>query len=92
MNKTELVNEVADAADVTKAAAGRMIDVLTSIITSALKRGDAIILPGFGSFSTTNRSPRMGRNPQTGQPIQIKASRVAKFKAGKKLKEEVQRG
>lgn len=92
MNKTELVNAIASAAGVTKADAGRVLDVFMSTVITTLKRGDQIVLPGFGSFSTGNRSARTGRNPQTGQAIQIKASRVAKFKAGKNLKDEVQRG
>ena len=92
MNKTELVSAIAHGAKVTKADAGRVLDCFMETIIHTLRRGDQIVLPGFGSFSTGNRSARVGRNPQTGATIQIKASRVAKFRAGKKLKEAVQRG
>lgn len=90
MNKSELVKAIADKTDVTKAKATEVLDAFMDTVTEALKNGDQIVLPGFGSFSTGNRSERTGRNPQTGQAIQIKASRVAKFKAGKSLKEAVQ--
>ena len=91
MNKTELVKTVASAAGVTIASAGNMLDVFMSTVTDALQKGDQIVLPGFGSFSTGHRAARTGRNPQTGATIQIPASTVAKFKAGKNLKEAVQR-
>lgn len=90
MNKRELVDAIASEAGGTKADASRFLDVLMTTITGALKSGDQVILPGFGSFSIVNRSERSGRNPQTGEVIKIKASRVAKFKAGKSLKEAVQ--
>lgn len=90
MNKTELVEAIANGSGVTKAAASRVLDTFTQTVIDALKSGDQVVLPGFGSFSTGNRSARTGRNPQTGATIQIKASRVAKFKAGKSLKEAVQ--
>lgn len=91
MNKSELVEAIASGSGVTKADANRVLDTFMLTVTDALKSGDQVVLPGFGSFSTGNRSARTGRNPQTGQTIQIKASRVAKFKAGKSLKEAVQR-
>lgn len=90
MNKSELVEAIATKEDITKATAGRMLDAFMETVTDALKKGDQVVIPGFGSFSTGNRSARTGRNPQTGQAIEIKASRVAKFKAGKSLKEAVQ--
>lgn len=90
MNKSELVEAIANGSGVTKADANRVLDTFMTTVTDALKSGDQVVLPGFGSFSTGNRSARTGRNPQTGQTIQIKASRVAKFKAGKSLKEAVQ--
>jgi len=90
MNKSELVEAIANGSGVTKAAANKVLDTFMQTVTDALKSGDQVVLPGFGSFSTGNRSARTGRNPQTGQAIQIKASRVAKFKAGKSLKEAVQ--
>ena len=90
MNKSELVEALAHGAGMTKADANRVLDAFMITVTDALKSGDQVVLPGFGSFSTGHRSARTGRNPQTGQEIQIKASRVAKFKAGKSLKEAVQ--
>ncbi len=92
MNKSELVEAIAHSSGVTKADANRVLDTFMMTVTDALKSGDQVVLPGFGSFSTGNRSARPGRNPQTGQTLQIKASRVAKFKAGKTLKEAVQKG
>ena len=90
MNKSELVEALANGSGITKAAASRVLETFVDTVTVALKRGDQVVLPGFGSFSTGNRSARTGRNPQTGATIQIKASRVAKFKAGKSFKEAVQ--
>lgn len=90
MNKSELIEAIASGSDISKAEAGKVLDIFMKTITDALKSGDQVVLPGFGSFSTGLRSARTGRNPQTGQAIEIKASRVAKFKAGKSLKEAVQ--
>lgn len=90
MNKSELVDAIASGSGVTKADASRVLETFMTTVTDALKNGDKIVLPGFGSFSTDNRSARAGRNPQTGKTIQIPASRVAKFKVGKSLKEAVQ--
>ncbi|HVT62957.1 MAG TPA: HU family DNA-binding protein [Legionellaceae bacterium] len=89
MNKSELVEAIANGAGVTKVTASKIVEVFTNTITNALSKGEQVVLPGFGSFSTSVRSARTGRNPQTGQTIQIKASRIAKFKAGKKLKDAV---
>jgi len=89
MNKSELVAALASGAGVTKVDANRVLDTFMMTVTTVLKNGDQIVLPGFGSFATSNRSARTGRNPQTGKVINIKASRVAKFKAGKSLKEAV---
>lgn len=90
MNKSELIEAMANGSGVTKADAHRVLQTFMETITNALKSGDQVVIPGFGSFSTGNRSARTGRNPQTGKTIEIKASRVAKFKAGKALKEAVQ--
>ncbi|MFA5959345.1 MAG: HU family DNA-binding protein [Tatlockia sp.] len=90
MNKSELIDAIASGSGVTKADASRVLDTFMITVTDALKSGDQVVLPGFGSFSTGNRAARTGRNPQTGATITIKASRVAKFKAGKSLKEAVQ--
>ena len=92
MNKSQLVEAIANGSGVTKSTASKVLDLFMETVTDTLKNGDQVVLPGFGSFSIGERSARTGRNPQTGQVIQIKASRVAKFKAGKRLKEEVQRG
>lgn len=90
MNKSELVDAIASGLSITKAEAIRFVDKYIEIVTDVLKDGGEIVLPRFGSFSTVNRSARSGRNPQTGEAIEIKASRVAKFKAGKSLREAVQ--
>ena len=89
MNKTELIDAMADAADISKAAAGRALDGMVAAITDALKKGDQVSVVGFGSFSVRERAARTGRNPQTGQTIQIAASKNPAFKAGKALKDAV---
>ena len=87
MNKAELVDAVADAADISKAAASRSVDMVLDAITAALKDGNSVTLVGFGTFSTRRREARTGRNPRTGEPLQIGASNLAVFKAGKALKD-----
>lgn len=89
MNKTELIDAVAGAADLSKADAGRAVDAVVDTITSALKGGDTVTLVGFGTFLVRARAARTGRNPQTGAAIQIKASNAPAFKAGKALKDAV---
>ena len=89
MNKTELVDELAHRAEITKVAASNNIDHLIAIIIEELSEGGEVALPGFGSFVVTPRAARLGRNPQTGEVINIAADRVVKFKPGKKLKESV---
>ncbi len=89
MNKAELIEAMADAADISKAAAGRALDGMVEAITDALKKGDSLSLVGFGTFSVKERAAREGRNPQTGETIQIKASKIPSFKAGKALKDAV---
>ncbi len=83
MNKTELIDHIAETAGITKGQANAAMDAFTDGITSALKKGDSVTLVGFGTFSVSERSARTGRNPQTGEAIKIKARKVAKFKAGK---------
>ena len=90
MNKSELIDVLAEACGSTKIAANRLVDAFVETVTDTLKKGEQVVLPGFGSFSIGNRAARTGRNPQTGDAIEIKASRVAKFKPGKALKEAVQ--
>ena len=89
MNKSELIDSIASSADISKADAGRALDATLEAITNTLKSGDQISLIGFGTFTVKDRAAREGRNPQTGETIQIKASRVPSFKAGKALKEAV---
>ena len=89
MNKAELIDAVAADADLSKAAAGRALDAALEAITKALKKKDTVTLVGFGTFSVRKRSARIGRNPQTGEEIKIKASRVPGFKAGKALKDAI---
>ncbi len=89
MNKAELIDAVADSADLSKAAAGRVLDAAIGTITKALKKGDTVTLVGFGTFSVRKRAARTGRNPRTGEAIKIKASKVPGFKAGKALKDAI---
>jgi DNA-binding protein HU-beta len=89
MTKSELVDRIAAKAGITKAAAEKALNAFTSSVTDALKKGDKISLVGFGTFSTSKRAARTGRNPQTGTEIKIKASTAPKFKAGKSLKDAV---
>ena len=89
MNKSELVANIADSADISKASAEKALNGFMDSITSALQKGDKVTLVGFGTFSVAKRAAREGRNPQTGEPIQIKAARMPGFKAGKALKEAV---
>ena len=89
MNKAELVDAVASAASLSKADAGRAVDATVAAITSALSKGDAVTLIGFGTFKTANRAARTGRNPQTGAELQIPARTVPSFKAGAALKAAV---
>ena len=87
MNKAELIDAVADDSDLTKASAARALDSAIENITNALRGGDSVTLVGFGTFTVRQGEARMGRNPRTGEAIQIKASRVPGFKAGKALKD-----
>ncbi|TDY00075.1 HU family DNA-binding protein [Thiohalophilus thiocyanatoxydans] len=89
MNKAELIDAVAEGADISKAAATRAVDTMFDKITDTLKQGDQVTLVGFGTFSVKERAARTGRNPRTGEPIQIAASKVPGFKAGKALKDAV---
>ncbi len=89
MNKNELIAEIADAIDVSKAKAAEALDAFTHIIAKALASGDEIRLVGFGTFTVVNRKATEGRNPRTGAVIKIAASRQPKFRAGKALKEQV---
>ena len=89
MKKTELIDQIAAAADISKAAAGRALDATVDAVKAALKAGDDVSLVGFGTFYVGERAARTGRNPQTGKSIKIKAAKVPKFRAGKGLKDAV---
>ncbi len=89
VNKSELVEAIAGSADISKAAAGRALDAITDSIAAALKEGDQVALVGFGTFLVKDRAARTGRNPQTGEPIEIAAAKIPTFKPGKALKDAV---
>jgi DNA-binding protein HU-beta len=85
MNKNELTDRIASAAGITKAAAAKALDSVVEGITGALEGGDKVTLVGFGTFSTSERAARTGRNPRTGKELKIPAKKVVRFKAGAKL-------
>jgi DNA-binding protein HU-beta len=89
VNKSELIEAIAASADIPKAAATRALDAMVDTVTDSLKNGDSVSLVGFGTFTVKERAARTGRNPQTGQPIEISAAKVPSFKAGKALKDSV---
>jgi DNA-binding protein HU-beta len=89
VNKTELIDKVAESADISKASAARALESVLDAITSSLKDADPVVLVGFGTFTVKDRAARTGRNPQTGEPIAIKAARVPGFKPGKALKDSL---
>lgn len=89
MNKTELIDQIALNADLSKAAAARALDAMLEAVTTTLKKDGSVTLVGFGTFSVSQRAERTGRNPRTNEEIKIAAARVPKFKAGKGLKDAV---
>lgn len=89
MNKTELISFVAEAAELTKKDASKAVDAVFDAIEQTLKTGDKVQLIGFGNFEVRERAARKGRNPQTGEEIEIKASKIPAFKPGKSLKDAV---
>ena len=89
MNKTELVAAIADKAGISKKDADAVVAAFTDTVTKELKKGGKVQLVGFGTFEVTKRSARTGRNPQTGEPMKIAASKAPKFKAGKAFKDAV---
>ncbi len=89
MKKNDIIAAIADAADLSKADAGRALDAFIAVVTKSLKAGDSVTLTGFGTFDVRKRAARQGRNPQTGATIKIKASKNPGFKAGKALKDAV---
>ncbi len=89
MNKGELIDSVATQSGLTKADSAKAVDAALDAITGSLMKGEKVSIPGFGTFSTSQRAARTGRNPSTGETIKIKAKTVAKFKPGSKLTEAV---
>ena len=87
MNKADLIEVIAQEADLSKAAAGRALDSAIAAVQQALKKGQDVTLVGFGTFYVGKRAPRNGRNPQTGEVIKIKGAKIPKFRAGKSLKD-----
>ena len=89
MNKAELIERIAASAEISKAAAGRALDATITAVKASLKKGGSVSLVGFGTFYVGKRAARVGRNPQTGATLKIKAAKVPKFRAGKGLKDAV---
>jgi len=89
MNKTELIDQIAESADISKTAAGDALQGFMTAVTETMKQGDKLSLIGFGTFSVTERAACNGRNPQTGKEMKIAAKKVVKFKVGSKLAEAV---
>ncbi|MBV2205716.1 MAG: HU family DNA-binding protein [Pseudomonas sp.] len=89
MNKAELIESIATAADLPKSTAGKALDACTDAIATTLKNGDSVSLVGFGTFAVKERAAREGRNPQTGATLKIAAAKLPSFKAGKGLKDAV---
>lgn len=89
MNKSELIDQIAKSADISKAAAGRALEAAIGAVKTSLKKGQLVTLVGFGTFYVGKRAARTGRNPRTGATIKIKAAKTPKFRAGKALKDAV---
>ena len=87
VNKSELIEAIAQEADIPKAAAGKALDGMVNAVTAALKKGETVTLVGFGTFYVGERAERQGRNPKTGEPLTIAAAKTPKFRAGKALKD-----
>jgi DNA-binding protein HU-beta len=89
LNKTDLIDRIAEKADISKASAGRALDALVDAIKTSLKEGDPVTLVGFGTFVVSRRASRSGRNPRTGETIEIESAKVPKFRPGKGLKDAI---
>jgi DNA-binding protein HU-beta len=89
MTKAELIAKVADVAGTTKVDAAKAVDAVSDVITKALKKGEKVTWTGFGTYEVRSRAARTGRNPQTGAPLHIPATKTPAFKAGKSLKDSV---
>ena len=89
MNKTDLIDAISKEADISKAQAKRALRAMVKGVTQSLRKGQRVSLVGFGTFSVSKRAARMGRNPQTKEPMRIRAAKVPKFRPGKALKDAV---
>ncbi len=89
MNKADLIEQIAQAAEISKSAAERSLDALVGAVKSSLRKDEMVTLVGFGTFYAAKRAARTGRNPRTGAPLDIKAARLPKFRAGKALKDAI---
>jgi len=89
VNKSDLIDAIAESADISKSSASRALDAVLESVTGALQKGDQVSLVGFGTFAVKHRPGRIGRNPQTGAQIQIAAANIPNFKPGKALKDSV---
>ncbi len=89
MNRTEIIDEIAERRSITKADAAGFLDTFLDVVTSALKKGDPVVILNFGTLTVKTRAARQGRNPSTGEVIRINAAKVVGFKAGKALKDAV---
>ena len=89
MNKADLIEQIAQAAEISKSAAERAVDALVVAVKSSLRKDEPVTLVGFGTFYTSKRAARTGRNPRTGAEVQIAAARLPKFRAGKALKDAI---
>ena len=89
MNKADLIEYIAQTAEVSKMAAERAVDALVASVKTSLKKGEQVTLVGFGTFFVSERAARKGRNPRTGEAVDIKASRIPRFRAGKALKDAI---
>lgn len=89
MNKNDLIDRLAQIADIQKAVAGRVLEGFIGTVTESLSKGEPVVLVGFGTFDVSQRNERTGRNPRTGETITIPATKVPRFKAGKNLKEAI---
>ena len=89
MNKSELIEKVANDAEISKPAANKVVSAVIDSITQSLQMGNPVTIVGFGTFLVRDRGARMGRNPRTGETLEIKASKVPAFKAGKALKDAI---
>jgi len=89
MNKADLIEHIAQSADISRSAAERAVDAVVVAVKASLKKGQTVTLAGFGTFHAAQRDARTGRNPRTGEAISIRAARVPKFRAGKSLKDAI---